>query len=283
VTGNGRGPGGETDGRRMRRRELESARNPRLSLVRKLALRRHREKAGLFVAEGPHAAEAALDAGARARDVFCTEGFLEHHPGLAERLERCDWPVWTVSEGVMRGLATTEHSQGLLCVVERLPDAAEPLPGPGLLALALEGVGDPGNLGSLLRAAHAAGATVVILGPGCCDRFNAKAVRASAGALFRVAAMATEDLAGLLGRLHEGGARVVVGDPKGDRRVWDSDLRSPLALVVGSEAHGLSPAVRAVADETVGIPMPGGAESLNAAAAAAVLLYEVVRQRAVEG
>jgi len=262
----------------LKRRELTSARGARAKLVKRLRFRRHREKEGLFVAEGPHLAEAALAAGAKVREVLCTEGFIERHGELAARLEGAAWPVWVVAEDLMGELAATEHSQGVLCVAELLADAGEPAVGAGLLALALEGVGDPGNVGSALRAAHAAGASV-ILGPGCCDRFNAKAARASAGGVFAVPTTVTEDLAGMLRRLRGAGARVVAADARSERMAWEVDLAAPTVLVVGSEARGVSDAARAEADETAAIPMPGGAESLNAGAAVSVLLYEAVRQR----
>jgi len=341
----------------MKARSLTSPDNPRLKWVRKLQGRRERRESGLFVAEGPHVVEVALGAGARVREVFCTSSFLEEQVALAKRLEASAWPVWLVADELLGRLAATEHPQGVVAVAEQPPDAVEPRVEPGLLALALEGVADPGNVGNSIRAAHAAGATMVILGAGCCDRFNAKAVRASAGGLFAVPAMATEDLAGVLGRLRAGGARIVGAEPHGKeglgvggrglggrqqsgedgpipdaqcqipdgkprgqeakgeaaeeeaggdsgaaeegsfasraprpapqsvheegvlRLCWEVDLTGPTVLVVGSEARGLSEAVRDVATERAGIPMPGGAESLNAGAAAAVLLYEAVRQR----
>jgi TrmH family RNA methyltransferase len=258
--------------------ELASARNPRLKLVRQLADRRRRQEMGLFAVEGPHLVEAALGAGAKLREVFCTRESMERNEALAERLAASPWPVWVVPEAAMEKSASTENPQGVLAVAELLPDAPEPRVGPGLLALALEGVGDPGNVGSALRAAHAAGA-MVILGSGCCDRFNAKAVRASAGGVFAVPTLATEDLAGLLAELRRGGARVVVADAKAAKVCWEVDLTGPTVLVIGNEARGVGEAVRALADEAVAVPMPGGSESLNAAAAAAVLLYEAVRQR----
>jgi len=263
----------------MNRRVLTSDANPRVKLARRLHERRQREKEGLFLLEGPHLLEAALGAGAAVREAFCTAAFAEAHATLAGRLDASPWPVWEVSETLLRRLAATEEPQGVVAIAELLPDAAEPPVAPGLLVLALEGVSDPGNVGTALRAAHAAGASCVVLGPGCCDRFNPKAVRASVGALFAVPTLAVDDLAALLRRLREGGARVAVAEPRGARRCWEADLRGPAVVVVGSEAHGASDAVRAEATERVAIPMPGGAESLNAAAAAAILLYEASRQR----
>jgi len=263
----------------MKRRELTSAANPRVKLARRLHLRRHRDEEGLFLAEGPHLVEAALDAAAPVREAFCTAGFAAAHAELAGRLDASPWPVWEVSEELLGRLAATEEPQGVVAIAELLPDAAEPRVEPGLLVLALEGVSNPGNVGSALRAAHAAGASCVALGPGCCDRFNPKAARASAGALFAVPTLATDDLVGLVRRLREGGAGVAVAEPRATTPCWDADLHGPTALVIGNEARGVTAAVRAEATVRLAVPMSGGAESLNAAAAAAILLYEALRQR----
>lgn len=265
----------------MKPRILTSPANERVKLARRLRLRRHREREGLFLIEGPHLLQAALDAGAPIREAFCTEAFLASHPRLAGRLEAAPWPLWEVPEPLLARLAATEGPQGAVAIAELLPDAPQPQATPGLLALALEGVNDPGNVGSALRAAHAAGAAPVVLGPGCCDRFNPKAVRASAGALFAVPALAADDLPALLRRLRTGGVRIALAEPRAERLAWETDLCGPTLIVIGSEAHGASDAVRAEATDLVAIPMPGGAESLNAAAAAAILLYEALRQRGV--
>jgi len=279
----------------MKARELTSASNPRVKAARRLLDRREREETGLFLVEGPHVLEVALASGARLSEAFCTAEFLDSHPALAARLEAGDWPVWQVSEEILHKVAGTEQPQGVVAVVPmrleaeaafQMPDARCQMGPEGLrgqarpaLMLALEGVSDPGNVGNAIRAAHAVGASAVVLGPGCCDRFNPKAVRASAGGLFAVRSLETQDLAGLLERMRAGGARVVVAVPREARMCWEVDLTGPTVLVVGSEAHGLSESVLAVATDRATIPMPGGAESLNAATAAAVLLYEAVRQR----
>ncbi|MFW6108557.1 MAG: TrmH family RNA methyltransferase [bacterium] len=258
---------------------LTSDQNPRVKRARKLTRRRQREKLGLFLAEGPHVVETALETGAAAEEVFCTTSFLERHAALAERLAASPWPVWVVAETTLEALADTEHSQGVAAVARLPAEAPEPRVQPGLLVLVLEGVGDPGNVGTAVRAAHAAGATMVVLGGGCCDRFNAKAVRASAGSVFAVPTRRTDATATLLRRLAEAGAQVVAAEARAERLCWEADLRGAAVLVVGSEARGLSEAVLAAAGERVRVPMPGGAESLNAAMAAGVLLYEAVRQR----
>jgi len=262
----------------MTPRPLTSPHNPRLKLVRKLAQRRHRDATGLFVAEGPHLIEAALDEGAWLEDVVCSADFPGRYPELAARLEASQWPVWTVPTAVLRDLAATDHSQGVLCVAEKRSPAPEPPAAERLLGLALDAVADPGNVGTALRAAQAALA-YPLLGPGCCDCYNAKAVRASAGAVFACPVHLPDDLPAALGRLRAGGVQVFVAAAGAGRTTWDVDLTGPVVLVVGNEARGVSADVRAVANASVAIPMPGGAESLNAGMAASVLLFEALRQR----
>ena len=263
----------------MRERELTSVHNARVKQARRLHRRRERETQGLFLVEGPHGVEVALAVQAPVQEVFCTEMFLERHEGLGRRLRGSPWPVWLLSEERMRGVAATEHSQGVVAVVCMPREIAELHVSQGFMALLLEGVGDPGNVGTAVRTAHATGASAVVLGPGCCDAWNPKAVRASAGGVLAVPVMRVADVPGLLSRLRGEGARVVAAEAGAGTVWWEAELAGPVVIAVGGEARGLSGEVAAAADARVRIPMPGGAESLNAAMAAGLLLYEALRQR----
>jgi len=265
----------------MKARELTSPGNPRLKAARRLVKRRDREKTGLFLIEGPHAVAAALDHGVRLREVFCVPGFRDRQPDLARRLEEGGWTVWVVRDALLRRVAATEHPQGVVVVAEKPPRGGLPKVGGDFLVLALDGVSDPGNVGTCVRAADGFGARAVVLGAGCCGPYNAKAVRASAGSLFSVSVVEVDDLAGALGQLRGEGARVVLSDPRAGRAVWEVDLKGPTVVVVGSEARGASEAVRAECDVAASVPLSEGVESLNAAVAASVVLFEARRQRSV--
>ncbi|MBL7222520.1 MAG: RNA methyltransferase [Candidatus Brocadiae bacterium] len=267
----------------MEPRAITSATNPRLKQARKLHARRHRQQLGLFLAEGPRVVEAALDAGAPLDEVFCAATFLARGGTLAQRLVQSPVPVWRVPDRMLAALAETEHPQGVVAVARIPADAELPSAGAGLLAVALDGVSDPGNVGTVLRVARGAGADLVILGAGSCDPLNAKAVRASAGSVFAVPVRRTDSLATDLAALQSSGARIVCAAARAATVCWRADLTAPVVVVVGSEAHGVSAGVAAMADEAVAIPMPGGGESLNAGMAAAIVLYEVRRQRAAAG
>ena len=258
---------------------MGSRTNPRLKAARRLVERKYREREGLFLAEGPHLLTAALEAGARVREVFCTEELLSRHAALAARLEEGEWPVWVVPDPLLRRVAATENPQGVVAVVEKPAPPSLPRVEEGLLVLALDGVADPGNVGTCVRSAAGFGASAVVLGAGCCDPYNAKAVRASAGSLFSVPVVQVEDLAAAVRALREGGAWAVALDPRAGRAVWELDLRGPTVVVVGGEARGVSGAVRAVCEVEATVPLRAGVESLNAAVAAAVALFEARRQR----
>jgi TrmH family RNA methyltransferase len=263
----------------MQLRELTSSENPRLRLVRRLRSRRHRQTEGLLVAEGPRVVGTALELGAAIEEVFVTSEFLQRFGSLAELLEASPVRVWLVSDVLMATISATENPQGVVATA-RVPEPTGGVAvGRSFLAIALDRVGDPGNVGTIIRAAHGAGAGLAVLGPGCCDAFNPKAVRASAGGVFAVSVRSVGDLRLAMAELQEQGAVVLAADAGAGVPYWEADLRGPAVLLVGSEAHGLSGEARSVADTTVTIPMPGGAESLNAGAAVAVLLCEAVRQR----
>ncbi len=263
----------------MKARELTSRGNRRVKAARRLVKRREREKTGLFLIEGPHVVAAALDRGVRVCEVFCVPEFPSRQPELARRLGAGDCAVWVVQESLLRHVAATERPQGVVAVAEKPPRDGPPKVEGDFLVLALDGVTDPGNVGTCMRSADGFGARAVVLGAGCCDPYNAKAVRASAGSLFSVPAVETDDLAGGLRQLREEGAQVVVADPRAGRAAWEVDLSVPTVVVVGGEARGVSEAVKGECDVAVAVPLRAGVESLNAAVAASVVLFEARRQR----
>jgi TrmH family RNA methyltransferase len=184
-----------------------------------------------------------------------------------------------VTEPVLKSLADTTTPQGVVAVVEiRAIDLHELAAGASLL-LVLAGVRDPGNAGTLLRSAFAAGADGVVFAAGAVDPLHPKTVRASAGAVFRVAVAREKGLGDVLGVLRGAGLTVVGADASAPERFDRTDFTRRTVLVVGNEAWGLPPEAKDLLDEVVGIPMPGPAESLNVGIAGSILLFECVRQR----
>jgi TrmH family RNA methyltransferase len=253
---------------------ITSIHNPRVQSVRTLqARKRAREQEQAFVIEGLHLAREAVAAEAPARLVLYTEDLDARGRGLVNSLAKLGAETETVSPSVMAACSGTKTPPGLVAIVQ-----APRLHPPSRLdlALVLDGVSDPGNLGTMLRTALAAGVQLVLLIGDTVDPFNPKVVRAAAGAHFHLPmqGVAPADLPASIKGLDLWLAESRNGTPHA--RV---DWRSPCALIIGSEAHGASEAVRALPARRVHILTSQASESLNAAVAAGILLFEIARQR----
>lgn len=274
---------------------LESPRHPRVAAVRRLKAKPSlRRAAGRFVLEGVRLIVDALDAGAVPEEVFvradlagpAQEGAGEPVASLVERARARGAAVVYCGPRAIRALSDTEHPQGVVAVVRAPLPAAQGWEDRGSLALVGDGVQDPGNVGALIRTCAAAGADAVVLGSDCADPFGPKAVRAAAGGLFRVVverAEAPGDLEARVARLRAAAWTVAALVPRGGVAYHRVPLSGRLALVVGSEAHGVSDAILRHCSLRLTIPMAAGIESLNVTAAAAVVLFEARRQRGAAG
>jgi RNA methyltransferase, TrmH family len=255
-----------------------SASLARLKAARRLTKRAFRQHDRTFLAEGPQAVSEALATGAGISALFVTAPAQTRHADLVAQAEDAGIDVQLVSGEVMSELAQTVTPQGLLAVCDfvDVPLATVTEAKPVLVAL-LANVRDPGNAGTVLRAADAAGADAVIFGDASVDLYNGKCVRASAGSLFHLPVVAGARLPETVAALKAAGLRVLAADGRGtatldDPRTRDA-LSAPTAWLFGNEAWGLPDDLRALADESVAVPIYGRAESLNLATAAAVCLY----------
>jgi TrmH family RNA methyltransferase len=234
------------------------------------------------VVEGPRAVDAALDRGAVFETVFLGPGADHAFPALCSRLTSVGVELVVLKQGVIEKVGSTRTPQPVLGVAPSPVVDRAALARDGLVLVAL-GVADPGNLGTIVRSAEAAGAAAILLGPGSVDAYNPKVVRASAGAIFGIPVVDAEsegwsavealDALGELGRQRLG-ATAGLGTA-----YTDVDFTRPTAVVLGNEAHGIAPDVDARLDGHVHIPMAGPAESLNVAMAGTVLCFESARQR----
>lgn len=255
---------------------ITSSANPAIARVRALLDRRDRRaQEGAFVAEGKRALRDAVAAGVAPSLVLLRDGTRDALP----RDLPLGTPVRPVAARLFDGLSDVAAPQGVLAVLPMptLPIDPDAVP----LVLVIDRVRDPGNLGTLLRTAAGAGATAVYLASETVDPFNPKVVRAAMGAHFRVPLRRLDDAA--MADLRRGLPLVAVSRADAATSYDAIDWTGPAALVVGSEAEGVSPAVEALATEAVAIPLAAGVESLNAAAAGAVLLFEAARQRRAVG
>jgi TrmH family RNA methyltransferase len=233
--------------------------------------------------EGPRVIDAALDRGAEITDVYFGDGSSSAFPALATRLARAGVPVHTLKEGVLEKVGTTRTPQPVLAVARFATHHLGDLVAgtrEGFVVVALD-IADPGNLGTILRSAEAAGAAGVIAAGTSVDVRNPKVVRASAGALFGVPVVEATDAHAALAGLRSAGVYVTAAVAQGGADPAEVDLGANCAIVVGNEARGVDAALMAQLDGTVTIPMAGVAESLNVAMATTVLCFEAARQRAV--
>ncbi|WP_329261836.1 RNA methyltransferase [Actinoallomurus sp. NBC_01490] len=270
----------------MAGRELSSTRSPRVKAARRLAKRAFRRREHRFLAEGPQAVREALALNGVLAELFATAEAENRHQDLVAQAEKAGVPIFRVSGEVMAELAQTVTPQGLLAVCEfvdvPLDKALSPAP---RLVTVLAHVRDPGNAGTVLRTADAAGSDSVIFTDASVDPYNGKCVRASAGSLFHLPVVTGPRFDALIPALKDAGLTVVAADGAGesslDTALDTGTLDGPTAWVFGNEAWGLPEEILNAVDEVVRVPIYGGAESLNLATAAAVCLYTSARaQRA---
>jgi RNA methyltransferase, TrmH family len=257
-------------------------RSPRVVAAHKLLRRRHRDETGLFLAEGPQAVREALAAGVVA-ELFGTLDGYGRARDLVDTANAADIPVWPVTEPALSGLIDTITPQGVVAVCRHLhhDELRRVLDDSPKLVVVLAGISDPGNAGTVLRTADAAGANAVIFPEGTVDPYNGKCVRASAGSVFHLDIVRGGSAEAAVRDLRAAGLTVLAADSHGsvglDEEVDSGALTGRIAWVFGSEAHGLPEPVAALVDRRVSVPIYGLAESLNLAAAAAVCLYASAR------
>lgn len=253
---------------------ISSTRNSRIQLARSLLGRtKDRRQAGAFLAEGVRLVEEALSVNWPFRFVLAAESLGERGRRLVAGLQARGVDVEIVVDNLMQSVAETETSQGILAVLE-LSSLA--IPDEPSFVLIPDSIRDPGNLGTLLRSAEAAGVQAVFLPPETTDAFAPKVVRAGMGAHFRLPIISLEWEAI---QACTRGRTVFLAEMEATTPCWQADFQQPLALIIGGEADGAGRAARLLADQLISIPMPGMSESLNAAVAGSVLMFEVVRQR----
>ena len=247
-----------------------------MAAARKLLRRAERDRRKEFLVEGPTLVREALEAGAGVKDVFLAEDVEGH--GLEAAIEEAGVPAWTVGMDVIAALSETVTPQGAVAVVTDPSVELDALSETDL-CLVLADVRDPGNAGTLVRTAAAAGAGGVVFAAGSVDPLHPKVVRSASGALFRVPIVRHAPLAEVAATLRAAGMALVGTAADAPTDVYSLDLTGPVAVVLGNEAWGLPEAANRLLDERVAIPMPGPVESLNVSIAGAILLFEILRQR----
>ena len=258
---------------------IDNPRSPRVRAAAKLAKRSQRAETGLFLVEGPQAVDEAVRTRPElVREVFVTPAADDRHRALLDTARAAGIRVEHVSDAVLAVISDTVTPQGMVAVCALFPTRLDEViaRGPRLVAV-LEEVRDPGNAGTIIRVADAAGADAVILTGSSVDPFNPKAIRATTGSIFHIPVVVGVSLESALDRLRASGIRVLAADVSGEDLLGvraAGELDGPTAWLFGNEARGLTSEQLELADRAVVVPIYGTAESLNLATAAAVCLYE---------
>lgn len=257
---------------------ITSTANEKVRYVRSLQRRPVRHRENRFIVEGMRLVEGMKEAGQGPVFVFYTELFSGRPRAvdLLQALDASGAQVLRVTDQVMRAMADTKTPQGVLAV-SPFPQLT---PSKSGLTLVLDGVRDPGNLGTILRSADAAGVEQVITTKGTVDVFSPKVVRGGMGAHFRLPIQYDGEWEEIEAALED--RQVLLADPRGNLPYYEVDWTEPSALIVGGEAHGPGQEARELVVQRVAIPMQGGAESLNVAVAASIMLFEAARQRSAQ-
>lgn len=260
---------------------ITSSSNVQVKTIEKLMKSsRERAKQKLYVCEGIKMFLEIMQKKDCLVKAYFSESFL-NEAVYGEKIEgRIPVPYEILSDSVFRQTAETKTPQGVLGLVRQPEYRYEDLTdGDNANLLVLEDVNDPGNLGTIVRTAEGAGVTGIILSRGSVDIFSPKVIRATMGAIDRVPFLYTDDFAGTLKRLKESGVSLYAAHLSGSVCYDEPDYRGASAILIGNEANGLTEEAAALADRCIRIPMEGAVESLNAGVAAAILMYEVYRQR----
>ena len=258
--------------------ELTGLQNPMVKAAAELKQKKYRQQQGLFLAEGLRTVEEAVRYGA-VQSIFYTAIEDDRTRAVLEQAAAKQIKLVCVSDKVLKKIADTETPQGIITVCEMRSKRLDDFLASGKMLLVLDRVTDPGNIGTMLRTADAAGVGGLLLLQGCADIYAPKTVRASMGSLFHLPVLSglSEEL--LVQAARKAGYELLVTCLDGADNLYKADLQGRIAFVMGNEANGVSPALLAAADKRVFIPMQGRAESLNVAMAAGIVMFEALRQR----
>ena len=259
---------------------LLSVNNPKIKLLSQLKEKKFRDKEALFIAEGEHVVEEAVKRGAAIEFIVCSEVCFDVASRHGAALERSLENIYYLSDRDFEKISDTENPKGIIAVVYKpkhgisvLTEGKEPF------FVVCDGIQDPGNLGTIIRSAAAAGCTAVAVSDNSVDPFNPKAVRSSGGCIFSIPVVAEVKVDDVLKLSKEKGIKVLASASSAKKSIYEADLKPPVAVIIGNEGAGISQEIQSLCDETVSIPMKRDVESINAAVSASVILFEAVRQR----
>lgn len=252
--------------------EIESKNNNLFKEIKKLKEKKHRVKNNKYIIEGLRFVDEALKSGVSIDSIIFTENFKEKNEEFFSNIPE-NIRLIQINEALLKQLCSTENPQGVLGVVNM---QNKELKG-GELVILVDKVQDPGNMGTIIRTAHAAGASGIIMTKGTVDIYNDKTLRSTMGSIFYIPVVEDNSLE-YVKSLKEEGYKLVVSSLQGKNNFFEENLQGKVIIAVGNEGNGVSDEVYEISDIKVKIPMPGNAESLNVAVATSVMIYEKIRQ-----
>ncbi len=259
-------------------REISSKDNKIFRHALSLKTKKYRDRYGEYLIEGPNLLKEALKEGIETEAIFVRPELTSEEAEILGSSEELERKTFTLSEKLFDELKDTETSQGIISVVKK-PERKVPENDAGGNYVVLDRLQDPGNIGTILRTADAAGYELAVFMKGTADPFGPKVIRSATGSLFRMPVIFVEGPEELIELVHSRGKRLIATAMDADKVYYECDLLGDAAIVIGNEGNGIDPDLLSRADEKISIPMEGNTESLNAAVAAGILMYERIRRQ----
>ncbi|EGT3598716.1 RNA methyltransferase [Clostridium perfringens] len=252
--------------------EIESKNNNLFKEIKKLKEKKHRIKSNKYLIEGLRFVEEAIKSKVSIDSIIFTESFKEKNPELFLKINE-NIKLIQMNEALLKQLCSTENPQGIVGVINMQNKELKS----GELVVLVDKVQDPGNMGTIIRTAHAAGAAGIVMTKGTVDIYNDKTLRSTMGSIFYIP-IVEDDSLDFVKSLKKEGYKLVVSSLQGKNNFFEENLQGKVMIAVGNEGNGVSDKVYDIADIKVKIPMPGEAESLNVAVATSIMIYEKIRQ-----
>ena len=252
--------------------EIESKNNNLFKEIKKLKEKKHRIKSNKYLIEGLRFVEEAIKSKVSIDSIIFTESFKEKNPDLFLKINE-NIKLIQMNEALLKQLCSTENPQGIVGVINMQNKELKS----GELVVLVDKVQDPGNMGTIIRTAHAAGAAGIVMTKGTVDIYNDKTLRSTMGSIFYIP-IVEDDSLDFVKSLKKEGYKLVVSYLQGKNNFFEENLQGKVMIAVGNEGNGVSDEVYDIADIKVKIPMPGEAESLNVAVATSIMIYEKIRQ-----
>ncbi len=259
---------------------IQSSQNSTIKEIKALHQKKHRDTQSLYFVEGIRFVNDAVENGQSIFKVVISDKLESLNGGkaLISKLSEVCSEIYNVPDKLFREISDTQSPQGVLAVLQKPEVQMNKVISTGKSVVILDSLQDPGNVGTIIRTADAAGVSAVLMTKGCVDVYSPKVLRSTMGSIFHLPIIENLDTAEIIKELKSLGYKVIASHLNGQNNYYDEDLTVKSAIIVGNEANGISEETAAMSDKLVKIPMPGRAESLNASIAASIMIYELVRQ-----